>query len=154
MNYSFFVAECMSNIIRKCHYHRTQHINWTKRKSKQTLTLYITYVTKERKGPIFSPPTRWSQRIKEKPQSQVAANPWCQEVEEKDTNQHAQNNKRTKSTQPSSLFPKRGNRNAKRTAKTRTKHEARHYKSPCRINHKATHSKSNTGATFLERSVV
>ena len=36
-------------------------------------------------------------------------------------------NKHTKSTQTSSLFPKRGNRNVKGTANTRTKHKARLY---------------------------
>ena len=40
---------------------------------------------------------------------------------------HHKSNKRTKSTKISSLFPKRGNRNAKRTENTRTKwHKVRH----------------------------
>ena len=64
-------------------------------------------------------------------------------------------NKRTKSTKISSLFPKRGNRNTKRTEKHKNKmtHGKIHKKSPRRINHKATKSKTNTGITALERSV-
>ena len=50
-------------------------------------------------------------------------------------------NKRTKST-ISSLFPKRGNRNTKRTEKHKNKmtHGKTYNKSPRRINHKATKS--------------
>ena len=64
-------------------------------------------------------------------------------------------NKRTKSTKISSLFPKRGNRNTKRTEKHKNKmtHGKTYNKSPRRINHKATRSKTNTGTTALERSV-
>ena len=62
--------------------------------------------------------------------------------------------KRTKSTKISSLFPKRGNRNTKRTEKHKNKTHGKTYnKSPRRINHKATKSKTNTGNTALERSV-
>ena len=55
-------------------------------------------------------------------------------------------NKRTKSTKFSSLFPKRGNRNTKRTEKYKNKmtHGKTYNKSPRRINHKATKSKTNT----------
>ena len=55
-------------------------------------------------------------------------------------------NKRTKSTKISSLFPKRGNRNTKRTEKYKNKmtHGKTYNKSPRRINHKATNSKTNT----------
>ena len=62
-------------------------------------------------------------------------------------------NKRTKSTKISSLFPNRGNRNTKRTEKHKNKmtHGKTYNKSPCRINHKATRSKTNTGTTALER---
>ena len=54
-------------------------------------------------------------------------------------------NKRTKSTKISSLFPKRGNRNTKRTEKHKNKitHGKTYNKSPSRINHKATRSKTN-----------
>ena len=54
-----------------------------------------------------------------------------------------------------SLFPKRGNRNAKRTEKHKNKMaQGKTYnKSPHRINHKAPKSKTNTGTTALERSV-
>ena len=64
-------------------------------------------------------------------------------------------NKRTKSTKISSLFPKRGNRNIKRTEKHKNTmtHGKTYNKSPRRINHKATKSKTNTGTTALERSV-
>ena len=64
-------------------------------------------------------------------------------------------NKRTKSTMISSLFPKRGNRNTKRTEKHKNKmtHGKTYNKSPRRINHKATKSKTNTGTSALERSV-
>ena len=63
--------------------------------------------------------------------------------------------KRTKSTKISSLFPKRGNRNTKRTEKHKNKmtHGKTYNKSPRRINHKSTKSKTNTGTTALERSV-
>ena len=49
-------------------------------------------------------------------------------------------NKRTKSTKISSLFPKRGNRNTKRTEKHKNKitHGKTYNKSPRKINHKAT----------------
>ena len=64
-------------------------------------------------------------------------------------------NKRTKSTKISSLFPKRGNRNTKGTEKHKNKktNGKTYNKSPRRINHKATKSKTNTGTTPLERSV-
>ena len=64
-------------------------------------------------------------------------------------------NKRTKSTKISSLFPKRGNRNTKRTEKHKNKmtHGKTYNKSPRRINYKATRSKTNTGTTALGRSV-
>ena len=54
-------------------------------------------------------------------------------------------NKRTKSTKISSLFPKRGNRNTKRTEKHKNKmtHGKTYNKSPRRINHKATKSKTS-----------
>ena len=63
-------------------------------------------------------------------------------------------NKRTKSTKISSLFPKRGNRNTKKTEKHKNKmtHGKTYNKSPRRTNHKATKSKTNTGTTALERS--
>ena len=89
-------------------------------------------------------------------------------------------NKRTKSTKISSLFPKRDNCNTKRTEKHKNKmthgktivcachilrrlfekchlaedNDGKTYnKSPRRINHKATRSKTNTWTTALERSV-
>ena len=64
-------------------------------------------------------------------------------------------NKRTKSTKISSLFPKQGNRNTKRTVihKNKMTHGKTYNKSPRRINHKATKNKTNTGTTALDRSV-
>ena len=53
-------------------------------------------------------------------------------------------NKRTTSTKNSSLFPKRGSRNIKRTEKHKMTHGKTYNKSPRRINHKATKSKTNT----------
>ena len=52
-------------------------------------------------------------------------------------------NKRTKSTKISSLFPKQGNRNTKRTEKHKNKmtHGKTYNKSPRRINQKATRSR-------------
>ena len=87
------------------------------------------------------------------PQSQTAALPRHQE-EEENPNKH-KSNKRTKSKKISSLFPKRGNRNTKRTEKHKNTmtHGKTYNKSPRRINHKATKSKTNTGTTALERSV-
>ena len=59
------------------------------------------------------------------------------------------------STKISFLFPKQGNHNTKRTEKHKNKmtHGKTHNKSPRRINHKATKSKTNTATTALERSV-
>ena len=69
-------------------------------------------------------------------------------------NKH-KSNKRTKSTKISSLFPKRGYRNTKRTKKHKSKmtHGKTYNKSPRRINHKATKSKTKTETTALERPV-
>ena len=69
-------------------------------------------------------------------------------------NKHKRN-KRTKSTKISSLFPKRGNRNTKRTEKHKNKmtHGKTYNKLPCRINHKAIKSKTNTGTAALEQLV-
>ena len=63
-------------------------------------------------------------------------------------NKH-KSNKRTKSTKISSLFPKQGNRNTKRTEKHKNKmtHGKTYNKSPHKINHKATKNKTNTGTT-------
>ena len=86
------------------------------------------------------------------PQSQTAALPRPQEEEETDKSKQAQ----TEQTyEKHSLFPKRGNRNNKRTEKHKNKmtHGKTYNKSPRRINHKATKSKTNTGTTALERSV-
>ena len=86
------------------------------------------------------------------PQSQAEALLRSQEEEETDKSKQAQTEQ---STKISSLFPKRGNRNTKMTEKHKNKmtHGKTYNKSPRRINHKATKSKTNTGTTALERSV-
>ena len=88
------------------------------------------------------------------PQSQIAALPRPQEEEETTNLNKHKPNKHTKSTKISSLFSQRGNRNTKRTEKHKNKmtHGKTYNKSPRRINHKATKSKTNTGTTVLERS--
>ena len=60
----------------------------------------------------------WAQVV---PQSQTAALPRHTEEEETDKTNKRKSNKRTKSTKISSLFPKRGNRNAKMTEKHKNK---------------------------------
>ena len=55
------------------------------------------------------------------PQSQTAALPRHQEKEETEKPNEHKSSKRTKSTKISYLFPKRGNRNAKRTEKYKNK---------------------------------
>ena len=89
------------------------------------------------------------------PQSQTAALPRPKRKRKPTNPNKHKSNKRTKSTKISSLFPKRGNRNTKRTKKHKNKmtHGTTYNKSPRRINHKATKSKTNTGTTALERSV-
>ena len=63
-----------------------------------------------------------SQTLQGVPESQAPALPRHQEEEETDkTKKKHKSNKRTKSTNISPLFPKRGNRNAKRTEKHKNK---------------------------------
>ena len=82
-----------------------------------------------------------NRKVQEEPQAEAVANPRHQEEEKK---RHrltcAQlTNKCTISTKTSSLFPKQGDQNAKRTEKHidkkqgKTKHEA-----PCSVNYRAT----------------
>ena len=89
------------------------------------------------------------------PQSQTAALPRPKRKRKPTNLNKPKPNKRTKSTKISSLFPKRGNRNTKRTEKHKNKmtHGKTYNKLPRRINHKARKSKTNTGTTALERSV-
>ena len=70
-------------------------------------------------------------------------------------NKH-KSNKRTKITNISSHFPKRGNRNTKRTEKHKNKmtHGKTYNKSPRRINQKATKSKTNTGTLQITRTGI
>ena len=89
------------------------------------------------------------------PQSQTTALPRHQEEEETDKSKQTQIDQTYENTKISSLFPKRGNRNNKRTEKHKIKMaQGKTYnKSPRRINHKAPKSKINTGTTALEGSV-
>ena len=82
------------------------------------------------------------------PQSQAQPTPDTKRKRKHKT-KHAQIEQFTKSTKISSLFPKRGNRKAKRTEKHKNKitQDKTQNKSPRRINHKATKSKTNTGTT-------
>ena len=87
------------------------------------------------------------------PQSQTAALPRSQEEKETDKSKHKPN-KRTKSTKIISLSsPSEVIAILKGLKNTRTTHGKTYNKSPRRINHKATKSKTNTGTTALERSV-
>ena len=67
-----------------------------------------------------------------------------------------QTNKCTRSTLTSSLFPKRGDHNAKKNEETRGQRAREDFKkwSARSKNHKATQNKNNTGTTALERSVA
>ena len=75
--------------------------------------------------PERCPATYIMQKSKRKvqgvPQSQTAALPRHQEEEETDKSKQAQIDQHTKSTKISSLFPRRSNRNAKRTEKHKNK---------------------------------
>ena len=64
-----------------------------------------------------------TRKVQGMPQSQTTANPWHQEEEKKAKNIHTQNNKCTRSTKPSSLFPKWGDQNAKTNGEMRTQKE-------------------------------
>ena len=91
-------------------------------------------------------------KVKEVQQLQTAALPRPQEEEETDKSKQAQTEQTyDKNTKISSLFPKRGNRNTKRTEKHKNKmtHGKTYNKSPRRINHKTTKSKTNTGTTLF-----
>ena len=59
------------------------------------------------------------------------------------------------STKTSSLFPKQGDQNAKRTEEThrqRAGHDQ--HEAPRSVNYRATQNKNNIGTTALEQSVV
>ena len=64
-----------------------------------------------------------NEKVQGMPQSQTAANPRHQEEEEKDKNIHARkiNKQMYEFTKTSSLFPKRGDQNAKTNGETRKK---------------------------------
>ena len=104
---------------------------------------------------IFSLQKRLRENVQGVPQSQTVPFPDPKRKRKQTKPNKRKSNKRTKSTKISSLFPKRGNRNAKRTENTRTKmtQSKTLNKSPRRMDHKATKSKTNTGITALERSV-
>ena len=104
---------------------------------------------------FFDRPKKVKRKVQGVPRSQTAALPRPKRKRKPTNPNKHKSNKRTKSTKISSLFPKRGNRNTKRTEKHKNKmtHGKTYNKSPRRINHKATKSKTNTGTTALERSV-
>ena len=106
-------------------------------------SLRINWLSQKKKG---------KRKVQGVPQSQTAALPRPQEEEETDKSKQAQIEQ---TYEKNSLFPKRGNRNTNRTKKHKNEmtHGKTYNKSPRRINHKATKSKTNTGTTALERSV-
>ena len=84
------------------------------------------------------------------PRSQVAANPWHQEEEERDTNHHTQKKQTNeKHTGQLSLSPKQGGCNAKRTEKQKKKMQG---KTKYKINYKAIQCKSNTETTLFAKA--
>ena len=70
---------------------------------------------------IFDLQKKGKRKVQGVPQSQTTALPRYQEEEEMDKSKQHKSNKRTKSTNISSLFPKQGNHNAKRTEKHKNK---------------------------------
>ena len=115
----------------------------------------LTHSSSDRKCPRISFFKKGKRKVQGVPQSQTAALPRPQKKRKPTNLNKHKTNKRTKTTKISSLFPKRGNRNTKRTEKhkNKTTHGTTYNKSPRRINHKTTKSKTNTGTTALERSV-
>ena len=132
--------------------HRSSFWLWLKAALNIVYEFYMkTLIIKWKKNTfVFTKKVR--KKVHGVPQSQTAALPRPQEEEETDKSKQAQ----TEQTKISSLFPKRGNRNTKRTEKHKNKmtHGKTYNKSPRRINHKATKSKTNTGSveqTFLKK---
>ena len=72
-------------------------------------------------GLLFYIIKKGKRKVQGVPQSQTAALPRHQEEEETDKSKQAQIEQHTKNTKISYLFPKRGNRNAKRTEKHKNK---------------------------------
>ena len=97
---------------------------------------------------------RYSKNGKKKVQGATLTNRSPSQTKQTNIAEH-KSNKRTKSTKISSLFPKQGNRNVKRTENYKKKitQDKIENKLPRRINHKATKCKTNAGTTALERSV-
>ena len=111
---------------------KARFINWIWNDHKREILIYWHMLVNNRK--------KGKRKVQGVRQSQTAALPRPQEEEETDNLNKHKPNKRTKSTKISSLFPKRGNRNTKRTEKHKNKmtHGKTYNKSPRRINHKAT----------------
>ena len=107
----------------------------------------------------FDPPQYLQKKVREKSRECHNHKPQSfpdPKRKRKPTNPNKHKSKKlTKSTKISSLFPKWGNHNTKKTEKHKNKmtHGKTCHKSPRRINHKATKSKTNTGTTALEQSV-
>ena len=112
--------------------------------------------------PIFCSlaiPKKGKRKVQGVPQSQTAALPRHQEEEETTNLNKQKPNKRTKSTKISSLFPKRGNRNTKRTEKHKNKmthgksmHIASLDKIPCYLL-KLSSGNENMGVSRADNSV-
>ena len=86
------------------------------------------------------------------PQSQTAALPDIKRKRKQTNPNKHKSIKHTKSTKISSLFPKRGNHNAKKTEKHKMAQGKAYNELPRRINHKAPKSKTNTGTTNGQKS--
>ena len=104
-------------------------------------------------------PKKGKRKVQGVPQSQTAALPRPQEEEETTNLNKQKPNKRTKSTKISSLFPKRGNRNTKRTEKHKNKlthgksmHIASLDKIPCYLL-KLSSGNENMGVSRADNSV-
>ena len=74
-----------------------------------------------KKKPIMQNKEKGKRNVQGVPQSQAAALPRHREEKETAKPNKRKSNKRMKSTKISFLFPKRGNRNAKRTDKRKNK---------------------------------
>ena len=92
-----------------------------------------------------------NRKVQKEPQAEVAANPRRKRKSDTDLVCIAKN-KCTISTKTSSLFPKQGDQNAKRTDRQRAEQDQR--EAPRSVNYRATQNKNNIGTTALERSVV
>ena len=118
---------------RECHNTKPQPFQGTKRKRKPTKP-------NKHKSNKHTKSTKIRKKVREKPRECHNHKPQPfpdpnRKRKPTNLNKHKPN-KRTKSTEISSLFPKRGNRNTKRTEKHKMTHGKTYNKSPRRINTK------------------